>query len=148
MRLTTHFSIEEFTRTRHADLQQKNIDEATQYLHYMLEVAKELEKIRMFLHRPVHITSGFRCKELNDRIGGSPTSQHMVGQAADFTVQDFSDIGQGLPFVFEWCRRHLDLGQLILERPEGRKPWIHFGLPREGREPEVMVFENGAYKKV
>lgn len=138
--------MEEFTRTNHSDLQQKNIDEATQYLHYILRVAQELQKLRTFIFRPIYITSGFRCEELNERVHGSSNSQHLKGQAADFTVKDFSDAGSGLPFIFDWCRNHLDYGQIILERPEGRKPWIHFGLHIEGREKEALIFENGIYR--
>ena len=40
----------------------------------------------MHLKRPVVITSGYRSPALNRAIGGSPTSHHMQGRAADLIV--------------------------------------------------------------
>lgn len=42
-----------------------------------------LQPLRDFLDEPIHISSGFRSKELNDIVGGSETSQHSIGEAAD-----------------------------------------------------------------
>jgi zinc D-Ala-D-Ala carboxypeptidase len=144
MRLTSNFTMWEFTKTSHQDLQQKNIDEATQYLHYILDLSNKLQKLRDFIFRKIYVCSGFRCKELNDRVKGSANSQHMKGQAVDFTVQDFAD-PKGLKFIFDWCEHNLEYGQLIFENPPGRKPWIHLGLPREGRNPTAYYFDGKKY---
>jgi zinc D-Ala-D-Ala carboxypeptidase len=40
----------------------------------------------------VHVSSGYRCKELNDLVGGSTNSQHMLGLAADFSIPGFGSI--------------------------------------------------------
>ena len=46
-----------------------------------------LEPLRESLEVPVHITSGFRTRALNDLLAhSSDRSQHMAGQAADFYV--------------------------------------------------------------
>jgi hypothetical protein len=42
-----------------------------------------LEPVRALLGVPLHVNSGFRTPEENARVHGSPTSQHMVGEAAD-----------------------------------------------------------------
>jgi uncharacterized protein YcbK (DUF882 family) len=49
-----------------------------------------LEPLRITLQKPVIITSGYRSKKLNEAIGGSSTSQHMKGQAADLIVPDMT----------------------------------------------------------
>lgn len=49
-----------------------------------------LDPIRVHVGAPVCITSGYRCKRLNSLVGGSPTSQHMRGEACDFTVPSLS----------------------------------------------------------
>ncbi len=36
----------------------------------------------------VRINSGFRCREYNERVGGSPTSAHLTGEAADLRCID------------------------------------------------------------
>ena len=128
MNLTEHFSIEEMTRTTHAEFQEINRLLAASFMVNMKQVCGQLELIRDYFARPIFITSGFRCPGLNDAIGGSATSQHMRGEAADFVVKDFQD-ETGLGIVFDWCGHHLNYGQLIFERPTNRKPWIHIGLP-------------------
>ena len=42
-----------------------------------------LNELREAWGSPINITSGFRCKELNDKIGGVKTSLHLKGLAAD-----------------------------------------------------------------
>lgn len=145
--LTEHMSFSEFTKTGRAEFQDMNREQAKDYIVNMGLVAAQLESLRSFTMQPILVKSGFRCPELNKAVGGSPTSQHMTGDAVDFVPKDFEDI-TGLNFIFDWCQRHLNYGQLILENPPNSKPWIHIGMPRPGRKPTVYVFENGAYKKV
>lgn len=47
-----------------------------------------LQPVRDRLKRPMRILSGYRSEELNKAVGGSPTSQHVLGEAADFTCDD------------------------------------------------------------
>lgn len=49
-----------------------------------------LDPIRDMVGAPVVITSGYRCPRLNQVVAGSATSQHLIGQAADFTVPDYT----------------------------------------------------------
>lgn len=50
-------------------------------------VAAWLEKARAVLGVPLDVTSGFRTWAHNAAIGGSPTSDHPNGLAADFIAQ-------------------------------------------------------------
>ena len=45
-----------------------------------------LQKVRDKLAKPMIISSGYRCTDLNKKVGGVSTSQHCKGQAVDFTV--------------------------------------------------------------
>lgn len=48
-----------------------------------------LDPLRKYYGKPIIVTSGFRCEELNTLIGGSKTSDHKQGRAADIrSVQD------------------------------------------------------------
>lgn len=49
-------------------------------------VAK-LECARAYFGQPITITSGNRCKEYNEKVGGSPNSQHLYGKAADIYIR-------------------------------------------------------------
>ena len=130
MTLTQHFSFEELTRTRQADLQDDNRKEARDYFDRLKLVAEMLEVIRTKFG-VVRVTSGFRGPALNKAVNGSPTSQHSKGEAADFvcpavTVDELHKwivVESGIPY-----------GQCILEKPPG-SPSIHNTLGAPYRDP-------------
>ena len=80
-RLTPNFKISEF------HCKGSNCG-CTETLHDT-QLSAYLQQIREHFGRPVYITSGYRCPVHNAAIGGSVTSQHTLGQAADFYIQDF-----------------------------------------------------------
>lgn len=43
----------------------------------------KLDEARELAGIPFHINSGWRCEAHNQEVGGSPTSSHMLGWAAD-----------------------------------------------------------------
>ena len=51
-----------------------------------VELISILEEVRQYFMKPVTITSGCRCEEHNESIGGTPNSKHTLGQAADIKV--------------------------------------------------------------
>jgi len=144
-RLSPHFTFGELTTTDQRQFQEKNRELALMYLEAGTALASLLESVRAKFDSPVHIHSGFRCKELNRRVGGSPTSQHMVFQAADFHVR-----GADLETVFHWIWKEsgLSWGQLILEgfvRPS----WLHLSLGspwRTRKNGQVLRMLNGTYQ--
>ena len=80
MQLTPHFSLSELTRTS-ADVPN---DPDLQALHHLADLCRDvLEPVRAALGVPLRVNSGYRSASVNRIIGGSRTSQHMQGQAAD-----------------------------------------------------------------
>lgn len=66
-----------------------NIPNDKQVLDNLLVLITEcLQPIRNHIGKPVRITSGYRCKTLNDlpTIRGVKNSQHLTGQAADIVI--------------------------------------------------------------
>jgi len=53
-----------------------------------VQLLEMLEDIRERFMKPVKINSACRCPEHNKAVGGSPTSQHLLGKAADIVVSD------------------------------------------------------------
>ena len=51
-------------------------------------VENVLQPLRDEWEKPLFIKSGYRCLELNKKVGGVPTSQHVLGQAADVGCSD------------------------------------------------------------
>lgn len=81
-----------------------------------------LDPAREALGFPIRITSGYRSPRLNRAVGGSPTSQHLTGQAVDITSEDNRKL-------FEYIKKHLPFDQLIDEKS---LTWIHVSYKREG----------------
>lgn len=53
-----------------------------------VELLRVLEKVRHHFGQPITITSGCRCSDHNKKVGGTPTSQHLLGRAADISVKN------------------------------------------------------------
>lgn len=79
-----------------------------------------LQPLRDHFNKPVKVTSGYRNKELNAKIGGKPNSQHLTGHAADIIVP-----GVPLLDVYEYIRTTLPYDQLLLETNCKGTKWIH-----------------------
>ena len=90
IQLSPHFSLLELTESataRQRDIANIPPPEAVENLKRLCKGT--LEPLRKALGLPVIITSGYRCKELNNIVNrSSKTSQHMLGQAADFYISD------------------------------------------------------------
>lgn len=92
-KLSKNFSLGEFlysaTAERHNDIvavQYAPSEEIIENLQYLCK--KVLQPVRDKLGVPMKITSGYRCKLLNDLVGSSDSSQHLVGQAADVQMSE------------------------------------------------------------
>lgn len=79
MKLSTNFDLKEFAS---ADGKEPNAE----VLKNLTELAKNLEVLRSHIKAPIRITSGYRSKEHNARIGGALKSFHVLGMAADIQV--------------------------------------------------------------
>ena len=96
-------------------------------------VTNVLDRLRGEWGRPIIVTSGYRCKELNAAVGGTRNSQHLKGQAADIVSDDFDEFRR---FVHRWCRDN-EFDQCIFEHGGGRQ-WIHISFDR-GRNRRQML---------
>ena len=125
MNLSAHFTFDELTRTGQTALQAVNRQEAQACMGALTALATTvLEPIRTKFGA-VRINSAFRGPAVNTAVGGSKTSQHMSGQAADIVVP-----GVALEEVFRWIVKEsgIPFGQAILEGPGGKVSWIHVSL--------------------
>lgn len=85
--MTKNFTIKELSSSFIALKNNINNKPPERLLSNLYLTACKLEEIRIAVgNKPIIITSGYRCEELNKAIGGSPTSDHINGLAADFFV--------------------------------------------------------------
>lgn len=86
---------------------------------------------------PVVVTSGYRSPEVNKSVGGSATSDHCKGFAADFEV-----LGMDNKVLAEWVRDNLKFTQLILEFYRKGVPdsgWVHVSYDPKNLKNEVLT---------
>ena len=136
MKLSENFSLNEFTKSQTAT--RHNIDNTpsmTEILNLTSLCERVLQPVRNNFQKPMIISSGFRCKELNTKIGGSATSQHVIGQAADIEVLGISNLE-----LSDWIHNNLNYDQLILEfynEKEGpNSGWVHVSFNNESNRHE------------
>lgn len=138
MSLSEHFTIEELT---HSDIAvRKGIDNTpnAEALANLAELALSLEKVRDLLGVPIHINSAYRSPKLNSATGGSSTSAHMTGQAADFVAPQF---GTPKEIAIEIAASDIQFDQLIFEGA-----WVHFGIRGDMRHQILTATFNGGGK--
>lgn len=144
MTLTPHFSFEELTRTGQAALQDANRREARDYVDKLRQVAEMLEVIRAKFGA-VRVNSGFRGPAVNAAVGGSATSQHSKGEAADIVCPAVT-----VDELHRWIvvESGLKYGQCILEKPAG-SAWVHISLGTPYRDSkkcgESLAFDGKTY---
>lgn len=110
-------------------------------LENMRYVAKEIfDPVREFVGGPLHASSFFRSRELNDAVpGSSKTSQHMTGQAIDIDCDTF---GYGTnKEIFDFIRNTLIFDQVIAEYVDkfGNPSWVHVSKTKTGNRGQVLV---------
>ncbi len=79
-KLTPNFLLLEFVNP-------DSIDELTEVIYLQIQfMANRLQVVRDVLEMPIKITSGWRTRQHNKRVGGAPHSYHVKGMAADIVV--------------------------------------------------------------
>jgi zinc D-Ala-D-Ala carboxypeptidase len=139
--VSPHFTWDELTRTGQTALQAANRTEAEQYRAQLTALATTLLEPIRAKFGAVKINSAFRGPSVNAAVGGSKTSQHMRGEAADIVAPAVS-----VEELHRWicADSGLAFGQCILEKSSPSKPfsWVHVSL---GTKREALVY-NGAGK--
>lgn len=111
-----YFNVAEFFKSDVAEKYQvKNIPDDAQLSQVLGNikalVSNVLDPLRAMIARPIIITSGYRSQRVNDLVGGSKTSQHLSGTAADIHVQGYTP--QQMDMVYRTIQMYYDFDQLI-----------------------------------
>ena len=120
----------EFTKSQTAE--RKGIDNTPQGEHLEAAVAlfeNVVQKVRDHFGVTT-INSGYRCPELNAAVGGSATSQHCHGEAADIEVPGVANSD-----LANWIVDNTDFDQVILEFYTPGIPdsgWVHVSYKADG----------------
>ena len=141
MRLTRNFTYEELRRSDVAERRGINNsprtkEEEKRVIENLKALCMEvLQPLRDFLGKPVVISSGYRCPELNKAVGGVRNSQHMKGEAADIHVENTEHRLKIMHFIMD----ETDFDQVIWERNRAGTQWVHVSYKREGVNRHQVV---------
>jgi uncharacterized protein YcbK (DUF882 family) len=132
IQLTEHFKLKELivTGTSYDNTPPNHI------VDNLYTLAQALEKVRTACNgNPITVLSGYRSPDVNKAVGGSKTSSHMKGLAADFVVGNMT-----IKEVFDTIRKAgIVYDQLILE-----PSWIHIGLAATPRK-QNLIYDGKTY---
>ena len=135
MNLSNSFTLEQLTFSYEG--KRKGLDNTPndEQIANLTELAQVLERVQKLLQYPIHINSAFRSPKVNSSVGGSPTSAHLDGYAADFTCKEFGTplqicqalVMSDIPFdqcIFEyesWCHLSIDprMRKMVLSKHAG-----------------------------
>ena len=137
IRVSKNFALSEMVKS--ATAVRLNVDNSPSSIHLV-----NLTHLAIHILQPVRdqfgvitINSGYRSPTLNAKVGGSKTSQHCNGQAADF--ESFSTPN---PALAKWLTQNLDFDQIILEFYDGKDPnsgWVHCSYNLMGNRKKIMT---------
>lgn len=144
--ISKYFSLREFTESDTAKI--LNIDNTPNQLQISrLQSLCDniLDPLRIHYNRPIRILSGFRSEALNKAIGGAPTSQHTLGEAADIHVS-----GVRNDDLWQFIVATLNFDQVIAEKlhkDNSDSGWVHVSHKLAGKQRgEALSFlGNGNY---
>ena len=139
MKLTKNFSLSEFTKSNTASRRGLDNNPTAEHIHNLVGLCEHiLQPLRDYIGCSIRISSGYRGKALNEAIGGSKTSDHCNGNAADIELlingeEDNARLYNAIKSL------DLEFYQMIWEFGDDEQPnWIHIAR-REGNNKKQCL---------
>ena len=138
MKLTPNFTLSEMTKSDTAlRLDMDNTPNAVQVENLKTLCEKVLQPVRDHFGKGVKVNSGFRHPQVNAAVGGSTTSDHCKGMAADIEIP-----GVANGDLAQWIVDNLEFRQVILEFYTPGVPdsgWVHVSFNPEDNKKQVLT---------
>lgn len=138
MNLTANFSLAEMVKSETAlrhDMDNTPGEAEIANLRVLCE--KVLQPVRDHYAKGVKVNSGFRSPDVNAKVGGSRTSDHCKGQAADIEIPGVANAE-----LAQWITENLDFTQVILEFYTPGIPdsgWVHVSYNPADLKKQVLT---------
>lgn len=136
--MKTYFTIKELSYSKTAEEKHINNSPDINIQKHLEELIKFLNPLREAWGKPILVSSGFRCPELNKAVNGSETSAHLTGYAVDLVPKDMKDWNNFITFLKDYLKDKL-FDQFIIET-SGSFKWVHLGLYNNKNQQRRMMF--------
>ena len=144
-RLSEHFTLGEFTKTR---VNIENVPNEAQ-VENLKRLCRWLEQLRRRWNNlygegndPIIINSGYRSEAVNKAVGGVKGSNHLTGCAADIRVAGFEQLLRYATILLDISdERREDFDELLLERSPKGGYWLHFAVRPTGNRRKVRLIQ-------
>lgn len=138
IQLSTHFKLSEFLRSETASARGIDNTPSIEVVSNLQQLCVNvLEPLRAYFNTPIVVSSGYRSPALNKAVGGSATSQHMTGEAADLRIPTEAAGKEWFKWIMDNCKFH----QLIWEKdsPQSIHHWIHVSFKQDGVNKQQVI---------
>jgi len=138
-KLSEHFTLGEFTKSgSHPEVYNIPSHEA---IANLTNLSKWLEVLRERAGTPIRINSGYRSPQLNKRIGGVPTSNHLTGCAVDIRVSGMEQLIRYAAILLDYAdESKQDFDELLIEKNRYGAIWLHFAVrPKDNRRKVALI---------
>ena len=90
---------------------------------------------------PIIINSGYRSPQLNKKIGGAPSSNHLTGCACDIRVKDMEQALRYATILLDYSdESKQEFDELLIERNRYGAMWLHFAVrPKDNRRKILFI---------
>jgi len=138
MKLSNNLELSEVIRSESAKRNGISNMPTAEHIENLKELAERIfQPIRNYFKVPIRVSSGYRSKELNAKVGGSKTSDHSFGRAIDIDMDGTSITNNQ---IFHFIKDNLRFKQLIYEFPvNGNASWIHVSYDKNNLKNEILV---------
>ena len=144
--ISNFFTYGEFIRSETATRKGINNEPSPEALEALKMTARGMDSVRVLLGRPIHVSSGFRSLKLNTAVGGAKFSQHMLGQACDFTCPEY---GTPSEIVDALIASDIFFDKAVTEFPESPNGgWVHVSWTTTPRRQAFVTYDGKSYASV
>lgn len=120
--MAIYFTIKEMTKSQTAELYHIDNTPTEEVVENLKKIMYILDIVRVYIGKPILVNSGYRCKKLNEMVGGTQKSMHTKGLAADFRTGKKEDINT----MFEFLKKNQKEFKII--ELINYKTFIHVGV--------------------
>jgi zinc D-Ala-D-Ala carboxypeptidase len=120
--MAIYFNLKEMTKSQTAELYHIDNTPTKEVAENLKKVMYILDMVRVHMGKPIFVNSGYRCRKLNEIVGGVHESMHTKGLAADFRTDKIEDIDRMFKFLRK-NQKEFKIIELI-----NYKTFIHMGI--------------------